>query len=104
MKFNKSYGTGDLSNGSGTAPIALNWRGGPGKLIIKKGGTIDFDVQECNADLQNGETANWAAASANAGLTGDSVITFDAPPRFIRIFVNSTTSGTLTLDYTQADV
>lgn len=104
MDFNKVYGEADWADGGVTPPIALNWRGGAGKLLITATGTVDFDIEESNSDIQNGETARWITSAYVDGATGNANVAIDPVPRFIRIRVNSSTTATLTLDYVQSDV
>lgn len=105
MDFSKSYTDADWSGSPlVTAPIALNWRGGPAMLAITKTETIDYDVQVTNSDLQAGATANWITHASGDGLTASALIGLSPVPRFMRILVNSETDATLTLDYVQSDV
>ena len=103
--FNTLYTDATLIAAAGTAPKALNWRGGTGLLEIIVTGTINFDIQSNNADVNAGETAQWLADSAgSAGITASKFITFSACPRFIRIYTNSITAGaTVRLLHTQAN-
>jgi hypothetical protein len=105
MAFNTLYTDTTLIALSGTDPKALNWRGGVGALEIIVTGTINFDLQSTNADLNAGETAQWLVdSSGNAGITASKWITFNGNPRFIRIYVNSLSAGaTVRLLYTQAN-
>lgn len=105
MAFNTLYTDTTLIALSGTDPKALNWRGGVGALEIIVTGTINFDLQSTNADLNAGETAQWLVdSSSNAGITASKWITFNGNPRFIRIYVNSLSAGaTVRLIYTQAN-
>lgn len=105
MAFNTLYTDATLIALSGTDPKALNWRGGVGSLEIIVTGTINFDLQSTNADLNAGETAQWLVdSSSNAGITASKWITFNGNPRFIRIYVNSLSAGaTVRLLYTQAN-
>lgn len=105
MAFNTLYTDTTLIALSGTDPKALNWRGGVGALEIIVTGTINFDIQSTNADLNNSETAQWLAdAAGSAGITASKWITLNANPRYIRIYVNSITAGaTVRLIYTQAN-
>ena len=105
MAFNTLYTDTTLIALSGTDPKALNWRGGVGALEIIVTGTINFDLQSTNADLNAGETAQWLVdSSSNAGITASKWITFNGNPRFIRIYVNSLSAGaTVRLLYTQAN-
>ena len=105
MAFNTLYTDTTLIALSGTDPKALNWRGGVGALEIIVTGTINFDLQSTNADLNAGEAAQWLVdSSGNAGITASKWITFNGNPRFIRIYVNSLSAGaTVRLIYTQAN-
>lgn len=105
MAFNTLYTDTALIALSGTDPKALNWRGGVGALEIIVTGTINFDLQSTNADLNEGDTAQWLVdSSSNAGITASKWITFNGNPRFIRIYVNSLSAGaTVRLLYTQAN-
>lgn len=105
MAFNTLYTDTTLIALSGTAPKALNWRGGVGALEIIVTGTINFDIQSTGADLNSGETAQWLVDSTETtGITASKWITFNANPRFIRIYVNSITAGaTVRLLHTQAN-
>ena len=105
MAFNTLYTDTTLIALSGTDPKALNWKGGVGALEIIVTGTINFDLQSTNADLNAGETAQWLVdSSSNAGITASKWITFNGNPRFIRIYVNSLSAGaTVRLLYTQAN-
>jgi len=103
--FNNLYTDTTLIAVTGTDPKALDWRGGVGSLEIVVTGTINFDIQSTNADLNAGETAQWLAYSAgSSGITASKFITFEPNPRFIRIYVNSLTAGaTVRLLYAQAN-
>ena len=105
MVFNNLYTDTTLIAVTGTAPKALDWRGGVGSLQIIVTGTINFDIQSTNADLSAGDTAQWLADSAgSAGITASKWITFSGTPRFIRIYVNSLSAGaTVRLLYAQAN-
>ena len=105
MAFNTLYTDATLIAAAGTDPKALNWRGGVGALEIIVTGTIDFDLQSTNADLNEGDTAQWLVDSTDTtGITASKWITFNGNPRFIRIYVNSITAGaTVRLIYTQAN-
>ena len=105
MAFNTLYTDTTLIAAAGTDPKALNWRGGVGALEIIVTGTINFDLQSTNADLNEGDTAQWLVDSSNStGITASKWITFNGNPRFIRIYVNSITAGaTVRLIYTQAN-
>ena len=105
MAFNTLYTDTTLIAAAGTDPKALNWRGGVGALEIIVTGTINFDLQSTNADLNEGDTAQWLVdASGSTGVTASKWITFNGNPRFIRIYTNSITPGaTVRLLYTQAN-
>lgn len=105
MAFNTLYTDAVLIAAAGTDPKALNWRGGVGALEIIVTGTINFDIQSTNADLNEGDAAQWLVdSSGNAGVTASKWITFNGNPRFIRIYTNSITAGaTVRLLYTQAN-
>lgn len=105
MAFNTLYTDTTLIAATGTDPKALNWRGGVGALEIIVTGTINFDLQSTNADLNEGYTAQWLVDSAGStGITASKWITFNGNPRFIRIYTNSITAGaTVRLLYTQAN-
>ena len=106
MPFNTLYAEPALSAATGTTPKAIDWRGGVGALEIIVTGTINFDIQSTNADLNAGETAQWLVDSTETtGITASKWVTFNASPRFIRIYVNSITPGaTIRLLYAQANV
>lgn len=103
MAFNNLYTDTTLIALSGTDPKALDWKGGIGALEIIVTGTINFDLQSTNADLNSGETAQWLVDSTNTtGITASKWITFNSNPRFIRIYVNSLSAGaTVRLIYAQ---
>ena len=103
MAFNNLYDDTTLIALSGTDPKALDWKGGVGALKIIVTGTINFDLQSTNADLNAGETAQWLVdSSGSAGITASKWVTFNANPRFIRIYVNSLSAGaTVRLIYAQ---
>lgn len=103
MAFNTLYTDAVLIAAAGTDPKALNWRGGVGALEIIVTGTINFDIQSTNADLNEGDTAQWLVDSTNTtGITASKWITFNSNPRFIRIYVNSLSAGaTVRLIYAQ---
>jgi hypothetical protein len=106
MSKNKTYVEADWSVGNVTAPYPLNWRGGPIGLQITVTGTINFDLESSNSDLQNSTaTALWLVDStASTGVTASKWLTFNAIPRFIRLKVNSFTAGaTVSIGYTQTD-
>lgn len=103
--FNTLYTDVELIALSGTTPKALDWRGGVGSLEVVVTGTINFDIQSTNADLNAGETAQWLADSSNStGITASKWLTFNGNPRFIRIYVNSLSAGaTVRLLYAQTN-
>jgi hypothetical protein len=103
--FNTLYTDATLIAAAGTAPKALDWRGGVGALEIIVTGTINFDLQSTNADINAGDTAQWLVDSAGStGITASKWITFSGNPRFIRIYTNSITAGaTVRLLYTQTN-
>ena len=106
MSKNKTYVEADWAAGDVTAPYPLNWRGGPIGLQITVTGTIDFDIESSNSDLQNSTaTAQWLVDNTdNAGITASGWRTFNAIPRFIRLNVNSFTTGaTVSIGITQTD-
>ena len=106
MQISKAYAEADWSAGNVTLPLALNHRGGDLAVEIIVTGTINFDLQSTNSNLQAGETAAWLVDSAGAtGVTASKWLTFNAVPRFFRIAVNSFSSGaTVKLMITQSDV
>lgn len=104
--FNKTYTESDWSSGNVTAPIPLNFRGGVGALQVVVTGTIQFDIQSSNSNIQAGATPSWLADSTEAeNITASKWLRFSAVPRFIRLNVDSFTTGaTVTLNWTQEDV
>lgn len=106
MSKNKTYVEADWADGNVTSPYPLNWHGGPIGLQITVTGTINFDIESSNSDLQNSTaTALWLADSTESeGITASKWLTFNAIPRFIRINVNSFTTGaTVSFGITQTD-
>lgn len=106
MSKNKLYVEDDWADGDVTSPYPLNWRGGPIGLQITVTGTINFDIESSNSDLQNSTAAaQWLADSTESeGITASKWLTFNAIPRFIRLNVNSFTTGaTVSLGITQTD-
>lgn len=103
--FNTLYTDVELIALSGTTPKALDWRGGVGSLEVVVTGTINFDIQSTNADLNAGDTAQWLADSSNStGITSSKWLTFNGNPRVIRIYVNSLSAGaTVRLLYAQTN-
>ena len=106
MSGNKTYVEADWAAGNVTLPYPLNWRGGPMGMQITVTGTIDFDIESSNSDLQNSTAAaQWLVdTTGNSGVTASQWITFNAIPRFIRFKINSFTTGaTISLGLTQTD-
>lgn len=106
MSKNKTYVEADWAVGDVTSPYPLNWHGGPIGLQITVTGTIDFDIESSNSDLQNStDAAQWLADSTESeSITASKWLTLNAIPRFIRIKVNSFTTGaTVSLGITQTD-
>lgn len=101
----KTYVEADWSGGK-TAPLALNWRGGEAAVQVTVTGTVNFDIESCNSDLNAGDTANWLVdAAGNAGVTASKFFTFSAVPRFMRFKINSGGTGaTITVELVQRDV
>lgn len=106
MQVSKTYVEADWAVGDVTTPIALDWRSGPIACQITVTGTINFDIQSTNSDLQAGEAADWLVdAAAVTGVTASKWVTFDPIPRFIRLDVNSFTTGaTVSLKLVQQNV
>lgn len=107
MQLNKTYVEADWDGNGGIAgPIAMNWRGGPASLQITVTGTIDYDLEQSNYDIQNSDvTPVWFIDDAtHDGVTGNLVVFFQGNPRFIRIKVNSSTDATINLALVQSDV
>lgn len=105
FSFNKTFVEADWASGNVTAPIPLDWHSGRAACQIVVTGTIQFDIQSSNSDLQAGASADWLADSPESeDITASKWITFNAIPRFIRLNVDSFTSGaTVTLNWTQQD-
>jgi hypothetical protein len=105
MQVNKTYVEADWATGNATAPIALNHRGGVAAVEIIVTGTVNFDIQSTNSDLQAGESASWLVDSTETtGITASKWITYTATPRFVRVLVNSFTTGaTIALKIAQSD-
>ena len=105
MATNKTFTESSWAVGNVTAPIPLNHHGGRGALQLVVTGTIQFDVQSSNSDLQLGATGQWLADSTESeNITASKWLTFNAVPRFIRLNVDSFTTGaTVTVNYTQED-
>lgn len=105
FSFNKTYVEADWSVGNVTAPIPLDWHSGRAALQVVVTGTIQFDIQSSNSDLQAGATAQWLVDSTESeNITASKWITFNAVPRFIRLNVDSFTPGaTVSLNWTQKD-
>lgn len=88
----KTYVEADWSGGQ-TLPLPMNHKVGPLALEVIVTGTVTFDVQSTNSDLQAAETANWLVDSSNStGITASKWLTFNAVPRFVRL--NITSGGT----------
>ncbi len=106
MQVNKTYVEADWATGDVTAPLALNHRSAPVAVQVTVTGTINFDIQSSNSDLQSGEAADWLVDSTAAtGITASKWLNFTSTPRFIRLDVNSFSTGaTVSLKITQADV
>jgi hypothetical protein len=106
MQASKTYVEADWSVGNVTSPLAMDWRGGPVACQITITGTIDIDIQSSNSDLQAGQAGDWLVDSATVtGVTASKWVTFNPVPRFIRLDVNSFTTGaTVTLKLTQSNV
>lgn len=105
FSFNKTYEEADWASGNVTVPIPLDWHSGRAACQVVVKGTIQFDIQSSNSDLQTGEAADWLADSTESeDITASKWLTFNAIPRFIRLNVDSFTSGaTVTLNWTQQD-
>jgi len=103
---NKTYVEADWATGNVTLPFAQNWRNGVGAVQVVVTGTINFDLESSNSDLQNGGTAQWLVDSAgSSAISASKWVTFNATPRFLRLKVNSFTTGaTVSLNVTQSDV
>lgn len=85
----KTYVATDWSGGQ-TLPLPMNHKAGPLALEVIVTGTVTFDVQSTNSDLQADETANWLVDSSNStGITASKWLTFNAVPRFIRLNITS---------------
>lgn len=106
MQVSKTYVEADWAVGDVTSPLAMDWRCGAVACQITVTGTINFDIQSTNSDLQAGETADWLVDSAAVtGVTASKWVTFNPVPRFIRIDVNSFTTGaTVALKIVQSNV
>lgn len=89
-----------------TRPIAMNWRGGVAGMQITVTGTIDYDFEQTNSDLQNSTAAAvwFIDDTAHDGATGNLVVRFDANPRFSRFKVNSLSDATISVALVQSDV
>lgn len=94
------------SSNSLMSPIMTNWRGGPASTRIEVSGTIDYDVEMTNSDIQNGDTPIWFIddTTTQDGATASQTIFMDMMPRAFRLIVNSSTSASFTIDLVQADV
>lgn len=90
-----------------TKSIAVNWRGGNASLNTNITGTINYDIEQCYDDIQlTTETLSWTSRdAAEAGLTADATVLYQAHPKALRLKINSYSSGAeITLSYTQSDV
>lgn len=90
-----------------TTPIAMNWRGGETALQITVTGTIGYDLELTNADIQFGQTPDWAISDAtnHYGATASQLVRYESTPRFIRAKINSYSTGAaLNFDLVQSDV
>lgn len=103
FSFNKTFVEADWSAGNVTRAIPLDWPNGRAALQVVVTGTIQFDIQSSNSDLQAGATAQWLTDSTESeNITASKWITFNAVPRFIRLNIDSFTTGaTVTLNWTQ---
>lgn len=104
MYLNKTYVEADWDGNDGViGPIGLDWRGGPGIVQITVGGTIDYDVEFTNSDIQSGQTPDWVIddATTQDGATGNLHFAVESFPRFMRIVVNSSTDATVNIDIVQ---
>ena len=89
----KLYVEADWASGQ-TSPLPLNHKQSTLALQVAVTGTVTFDIQSTNSDLQAGESASWLVDSSNStGITASKWITFNAVPRFIRINVTAGGSG-----------
>jgi len=90
----KLYVEADWTTDTFTAPLPLNHRQAQLALEVVVTGTVNFDIESTNADLQAGETAAWLPDSTNSeGITTSKWLTFNSVPRFIRIQINSGGTG-----------
>jgi len=105
QQTSKTYVEADWSGGE-TAPLALNWRGGDSAVQVTVTGTVNFDIESSNSDLNAGESEDWLVdTSANAGVTASKFFTFNANPRFMRFKINSGGTGaTIAVKLVQSDV
>ena len=106
MQFSKTYVEADWAVGDVTSPLALDFRSGPIAAQITVTGTVNFDIQASNSDLQSGETGDWLVDSAAVtGVTASKWVTYSAIPRFVRLEINSFTTGaTISLKFAQSNV
>ncbi len=106
QQTSKTYVEADWTSGAVTAPLALNWRGGASAVEIVVTGTVNFDIESTNSDLNAAEAASWLVdTSANAGVTASKFFTFNANPRFMRFKINSGGTGaTIAVKLVQSDV
>lgn len=105
QQTSKTYVDADWSEGE-TAPLALNWRGGSTAVQVTVTGTVNFDIESSNSDLNAGEAEDWLVdVAGNAGVTASKFFTFNATPRFIRLKINSGgTSTSIAVKLVQSDV
>lgn len=105
QQTSKTYVDADWAEGE-TAPLALNWRGGVSAVQLTVTGTVNFDIESTNSDLNAGEAADWLPDSTeNEGITASKFFRFTANPRFMRIKVNSGgTSTSIAVKLVQSDV
>lgn len=105
QQTSKTYVDADWDGGE-TAPLALNWRGGIIAAQVTVTGTVDFDIESTNSNLNAGEAADWLPDSTESeSITTSKFFRFDATPRFIRIKINSGGTGaTIAIKLVQSDV
>lgn len=103
FSFNKTFVEADWASGNVTKAIPLDWPGGRAACQIVVTGTIAFDIESSNSDLQMGATGQWLVDSTESeNISASKWLTFNAVPRFIRLNVDSFTTGaTITLNWTQ---
>lgn len=87
-------------------PVAANWRGGEAGLQITVTGTINYDLEQTNYDIQNSDTDPvWFTDDVtHVGATDNLVVLFTVSPRFFRLKINSGSSITINLALVQSDV